>query len=129
MKIHKTTAKQANYPNSLRTISSPPKVLYFLGASLADLDQRPAVTIVGSRKVTPYGQRVTTELTTALAGRNITIISGLAMGVDAIAHQAAIEAGGRTVAVLPSRLDKIYPARNHQLAKNILTHGGTLITE
>ena len=129
MKVHKITIKDSDYPASLRNISSPPKQLYYLGAPLSDLDQRPTVAIVGSRKVSHYGGQVTAELASALARRDITVVSGLAMGVDAIAHQAVVEAGGRAVAVLPSGLDLIYPASNRQLAKRILERGGTLITE
>ena len=129
MKVHKITARDNDYPDTLRNIATPPKQLFYLGASLSNLDQRPTVAIVGSRKVSHYGQQVTAELASALASRQITIVSGLALGVDGIAHQAALEAGGKAIAVLPCGLDKIYPATNYQLAKRILEQGGTLITE
>lgn len=129
MKVHKITTRDKDYPDALRNIASQPKQLFYIGAPPIDLDQRPTVAIVGSRKVSHYGQQVTAELASALASRKITIVSGLALGVDAIAHQAALGAGGRAIAVLPCGLDKIYPATNYQLAKRILDQGGTLITE
>jgi len=129
LRVIKITPKDSDYPNSLRNIASPPKQLFYIGASLGDLDQRPSVAIVGSRKVSHYGQQITSELSSVLATRHITVVSGLALGVDAIAHQAALSAGGRAIAVLPSGLDLIYPASNRQLANRILEQGGTLITE
>src|SRR5262249_33147788 len=80
-------------------------------------------------KVSSYGRQVTSDLAKGLAKHGVTIISGLAIGVDAIAHQAALEAGGRAVAVLANSLDRIYPAANYQLAKQILNQGGTLLSE
>jgi len=129
MKIHKITIRSPGYPDSLKNIASPPKELFYIGESLTHLAQRPSVAIVGSRSISPYGQRVTVELASALAERGITIISGLAIGVDAVAHQAAINAGGKAIAVLPSGLDRIYPAANHNLARSIIAQKGTLITE
>ena len=115
-------------PPRLSAVDSPPKVLYTEG----DLDsalQAPAVAIVGSRKVSNYGREVTKHLATELANQGITIVSGLAFGVDSIAHQAALDAGGRTIAVLPSPLETIYPASHRQLAKHIVEQGGALVTE
>lgn len=91
--------------------------------------QRPRIAIVGSRKVSPYGREVTTKLAYDLASRGVVIISGLALGVDALAHKAALDAGGTTVAVLPSPLEHIYPSSHTQLAKQILENGGTLVSE
>jgi DNA processing protein len=85
-----------------------------------------AVAIVGTRRVTPYGRQVTEELSSFLAGNGITIVSGLARGVDAIAHQAALRAGGRTLAVLGSGVDRIYPPENRALAAQIMEHGAIL---
>lgn len=128
MKIREITPSDADYPDKLRNLASPPQLLYALG-DLSVLRDKPCLSIVGSRKVTPYGKQVTLDLAAAAAGQGMTIISGLALGVDGLAHQAAIEAGGKTVAVLPSGLDTIYPSTHHHLAKRILQTGGALITE
>lgn len=106
----------------------PPTALYYAG-NIKPLESNKVVSIVGSRAVTPYGKQVTTRLAMELAGKGIAIVSGLALGVDALAHQAALEAGGYTVAVLPSPVDAIYPATNRQLAKRILDSGGALLSE
>lgn len=127
MKVKKLTLK--SLPSGLRNIPSPPKALYTAGAPLSDLLERPRVAIVGSRKVSPYGKAVTTELAGKLAERGIVVVSGLALGVDSLAHQAALEAGGLTIAVLPRGLDHIYPASHHNLANKIVEQGGALITE
>ncbi len=89
----------------------------------------PCVAIVGSRRPSSYGIEVTQRFATALAKRGVVIISGLALGIDAIAHQACLDAGGTTVAVLPGGLKKIYPRSNAGLAQRIITSGGALISE
>lgn len=122
------TLETTEIPERLQAIAQPPTRLYVQG-DLPDLLQSPAVAIVGSRKVSAYGREVTKRLATELSNQGIVIISGLAFGVDSIAHQAALEAGGRTVAVLPSPLESIYPASHRQLAKHIVEQGGALITE
>ncbi len=109
-------------------IPQPPKELYVIG-SLDELLTQPLITIVGSRKVSNYGRTITAKLAKELAERGVVIVSGLALGVDSIAHTAAIEAGGKTLAVLPSSLDKIYPSSHTQLAKRILETGGVLLSE
>jgi DNA processing protein len=116
-------------PKLLRQIPSPPKQLFQTGHDLDDLLQYPRVAIVGSRSLSPYGKQITTRLATDLAERGIVIISGLALGVDAVAHQAAVAAGGKCIAVLPSPLDNILPAANRQLAQTILDRGGALVSE
>lgn len=128
MKIKTLTLTGTEYPSQLATIDEPPKQLYCLGdiASLLDL---PRLAVVGSRKVSPYGRAVTTQLARTAAEQGIVIVSGLALGVDALAHQAALDGGGKTIAVLPCGLDRIYPATNRQLAENILKQGGAIITE
>lgn len=90
---------------------------------------RKRVAIVGSRKVTSYGRMVTEKLAGELAGQGIAIVSGLAFGVDSIAHRAALDAGGVTIAVLPSSLSRIYPTAHEGLARRILEQGGALISE
>lgn len=123
----KSTDKR--FPESLRHIPGAPKELYVAGKSLPELLKRPRVAIVGSRKISPYGKAVTAQLASDLAGQGIVIVSGLAFGVDAAAHQAALEAGGGAIAVLPTPLSKIYPASNRQLAETILKQGGALVSE
>lgn len=126
-KIHKL--KQDELPKNLKTIPSPPKGLFVRGAPLANYDTLPKIAIVGSRKVTPYGQFVTESLSETLSRAGIVIVSGLALGIDSIAHQAALRSGGRTVAVLPGGLDVIYPRSHHHIAMDILEANGSLISE
>lgn len=96
---------------------------------LADLLKRPCVAIVGSRKLTSYGREVTEKITEELARAGITIISGLALGTDSVAHRACLAAGGKTIAVLPTPITKIYPAAHRGLAKEIVATGGALVSE
>ena len=116
-------------PDLLINIPQPPKQLYCMGANIEDLLKKPRLAVVGSRKVTNYGRQVTTDLVRELAGQGVVIISGLAFGVDALAHQAALDAGGLTIAVLPSPIDNIAPRTNQRLAERILANGGVLISE
>lgn len=118
------TWQDESYPARLREIDQPPPVLYLRGEYLPD--DVFAVAIVGTRKVTPYGRQVTEEVASFLAANGITIISGLARGVDAIAHQTALKAGGRTLAVLGSGVDKIYPPEHRGLAEQMLTRGAII---
>lgn len=113
----------------LGELAQPVSRLFYLGDSLPDLFSEPLVAIVGSRKVSPYGRAVTTKLAGDLARAGVVIVSGLALGVDSIAHQAALDAHGKTIAVLPGGLDKIYPASHRNLAKQILLQGGALVSE
>ena len=128
MKINKIIQTDNAFPQLLRDIPQPPQEIYALG-DLTPLLSMPRLAVVGSRKVTPYGRSVTTDLIQAVARLGVVIISGLALGVDAIAHQAALDAGGRTIAVLPCGLDAPYPVRHRPLARNILTQGGALVSE
>lgn len=118
-----------SYPQILKTIPSAPKQLFWLGSEPSRWLTKPRVAIVGSRKASPYGRQVTHKLAGDLAGAGVVIISGLAFGIDAIAHQATLEAGGITTAVLPTSLDQIYPTSHLQLARQITEQGGTLISE
>lgn len=104
-----------------------PKRLYFIG-NLPD-HRVPAIAVVGTRKPTTYGKEITQRLAGELAQKGVVIVSGLALGTDALAHYAALEAGGVTIAVLPCSLDRIYPATNRQLALRIVANGGILISE
>ena len=109
------------YPRHLKEIDQPPPVLYVRGSMIAEDEW--AVAIVGTRRVTAYGRQVTEETATSLAHNGVTIVSGLARGVDSIAHQAAISAGGRTLAVLGNGVDIIYPPENRNLATQIMENG------
>lgn len=117
------------FPAKLINIHAPPKQLYALGGDLHELCTLPCVAIVGSRKVTVYGRAATEMFATELARAGVVVISGLAIGVDGIAHRAALEAHGRCIAVLPCGLDTIYPAAHRQLAERILQNGGVLVSE
>jgi len=129
MEINKLT--DSLIPPLLQELSDAPKMLFstLTAEELASLLQRPRVAIVGSRKVTAYGRRVTAELAAKLAAQGIVIISGLALGADAIAHQAALDAGGTTIAALPSPLERIYPSSHRDLAAQITKRGGALLSE
>ncbi|HEY3025834.1 MAG TPA: DNA-processing protein DprA [Pyrinomonadaceae bacterium] len=116
------------YPSLLREIYDPPIVLYVKGAWSECLDQ-PCIAIVGSRKCSTYGQNSALMLARELAQRGVTIISGLARGIDAAAHRGALEGGGRTVAVMGTGLDEIYPRDHRKLAQQILDGGGALVSQ
>lgn len=128
MNVKNLSSNHSSFPNKLKTIPSPPRSLFFVG-NIEPLSKLTVVSVVGSRAVTPYGKQVTESLVSQLASKGIAIVSGLALGVDALAHQAALEAGGYTAAVLPSPVDEIYPATNRALARRILEQGGALISE
>ncbi|HSH31478.1 MAG TPA: DNA-processing protein DprA [Candidatus Saccharimonadales bacterium] len=125
MQISEISYKDAVYPDQLREISSPPQQLFTLGS----LPQGPFIAIVGTRRPTQYGRHMAYRLSSELAAAGVVIVSGLALGIDAVAHQAAVEAGGVTVAVLGCGLDAIYPSSNRTLARNILDANGTIISE
>ena len=127
MNINKVTPDKHKYLQITSFIDKPPVTLYYCG-TLPE-SRVPTVAIVGTRKPTAYGKEVTHRLAYDLAQQGIIIVSGLALGVDGLAHQAALEAGGTTLAVLPCGLPKIYPARHRDLAAAIVAKGGALITE
>jgi len=118
---HVLTWESPGYPSLLREISDPPPVLYVKG-TMTEEDAW-AVAVVGTRRVSAYGREATRRLTTALARSGITIVSGLARGIDAEAHRAALKAGGRTIAVLGCGIDRIYPPEHRKLAGEIIAHG------
>jgi DNA processing protein len=129
MKIKKIAIDSPYVPDKLRNIPNPPQTLYTKGADVKELLQYPFVTVVGTRKVSTYGKEVTTKLTGELARAGVGIVSGLAIGVDGLAHRAALEAGAPTIAVLPGGLDRIYPRSHVSLAQRILEQGGALVSE
>jgi DNA processing protein len=127
-KVKMLTLTSPLYPEYLRNIPTPPRQLYYLG-DLPPLLDKPRLAIVGSRKVSAYGRSVTLSLSKKAAEQGIVIVSGLALGVDGLAHQGCLEAGGKTIAVLSCGLDRIYPATHTGLARQILERGGAIISE
>lgn len=118
------TWEDENYPARLKEIDQPPPVLYLRG------ELRPednwAVAIVGTRRITPYGRQVAEDVATFLAANGVTVVSGLARGVDAVAHRAALKAGGRTLAILGSGVDRVYPPEHIQMAEEMMKHGAVI---
>ena len=125
--MNKITIKDKNYPELLKKISNPPLELYFNG----NLNQREKypLAVVGTRKISNYGRQITEYFVKVLAQAGITIISGLALGVDGLAHKTALRAKGRTIAVLGSGLNNIYPTIHKKLAQDIIDSGGAIVTE
>lgn len=122
------TWEDDEYPQRLKETPGAPPLLYILG-EITPQDSW-AVGIVGTRRATAYGKEATIRLATGLVEAGISIVSGLARGIDTIAHRAALDAGGRTLAVLGSGLDVIYPAENRNIAKQIVEEGmGAVVTE
>jgi DNA protecting protein DprA len=117
---------EPDYPPLLRQIADPPPLLYVRGA-LQPADQN-ALAVVGTRGATEYGKRMTAHIVEPLASHGVTIISGLAHGIDSSAHQAALRVGGRTIAVLPCSIDRLYPVDQGALAAQIMANG-CLISE
>ncbi|OQA27910.1 MAG: hypothetical protein BWY58_00677 [Chloroflexi bacterium ADurb.Bin344] len=124
--ISVVTRMDDNYPALLKLIATPPPVLYFKG-TLPGQDKN-CIAIVGTRRMTAYGSEMAREISAFLASRGVVIVSGLARGIDSVAHQAALNCGGETVAVLGSGVDVIYPPEHRLLAKNI-TESGALISD
>ncbi len=125
----RTIKKASNdFPEQLAHITPAPKQLYVLG-DIEPLANKTVLSVVGSRAVTPYGKQVTAQLVSDVAKHGIAIVSGLALGIDGLAHQAALDVGGYTVAVLACGLDRFYPSTHHNLAKQILATGGAIISE
>jgi DNA processing protein len=122
MQITKLSYKSQEYPDILRNIAAPPKQLYVVG----DIPAGPAIAIVGSRRPTQYGKQMTYKLASELAKAGVVIVSGLALGIDAMAHLGAVEAGGKTIAVQACGMDRIYPASNRSLAIKILRDGAII---
>lgn len=116
------------YPSSLREIYDPPIVLYVKGA-WSDCLNQPCIGVVGSRRCSTYGQNSAIMLARDLAQRGVTVVSGLARGIDAAAHRGALDGGGRTVAVLGTGIDEVYPREHKQLAADVLDRGGALVSQ
>jgi DNA processing protein len=121
------TALDGSYPARLARLDVHPPVLYVVGD--AACLQASAVAIVGTRRASGYGRAVATEIADELARVGVTIVSGLAIGIDGAAHEATLDAGGRTAAVLPSPIDRIYPPRHRNLAARVVEAGGAVLSE
>ena len=119
--------QEERYPEQLRTIPDPPPILYVKGTLLPS--DSFSLAVIGTRRCTFYGERQTERLTSALVQNGFAIISGLARGIDGIAHRAALKSGGRTVAVLGSGLQQIYPPQHKSLAQQIVDSGGCVLSE
>lgn len=120
------TRHDSRYPARLAEIHDPPPVLYVRGE--LDPPDQPSIAIVGTRGATTYGRMAAEQLAEGLARAGVTVVSGLALGIDAAAHRGALAAGGRTIAVLGNGLDRIYPSQHARLASQI-AENGALITE
>lgn len=118
--------EEAEYPALLREISDPPQALFVRGTLLPD---EKSVAIVGSRRETRYGRTQAFQIARELAENGVTVVSGLARGIDTAAHEGALAGGGRTVAVLGNGIDSVYPEDNKALADRIIAQGGALISE
>lgn len=113
-----------DYPKLLLEIQYPPPVLYVRGS--LEPEDAWAVAVVGTRRISVYGREVTRQLTTALTRSGITIVSGMARGIDGVAHRAALDAGGRTIAVFGCGVDRIYPPKHRELARQIMEQGALI---
>jgi len=128
-KIHRIDIYSSIYPNSLKEIYDPPKTLYLKGNLDLLNEYIKNVSIVGSRKVSEKGIRVTKEFTKYFVDNGYNIVSGLAIGIDSLTHDVAIENMGKVIAVLPSPIEEIYPKQSIKLAEKILENNGLLISE
>lgn len=117
-----------SYPALLREIDDPPPVLYVRGDWQACFDQ-PCIGVIGSRKCSTYGENASEMLSRDLASRGITVVSGLARGIDTAGHRGAIRGQGKTVAVMGTGLDSIYPKENNGLVREIIAAGGCVVTQ
>ena len=126
-KINTISPLDHKYLQILAHIDKPPKTLHIMGE--IPTERRPSVAIIGARKPTAYGREVTHALAYKLATKGVVIISGLALGVDTIAHSAALEAKGTTIAVQANGLHKLYPSTNRRVGENIVANGGAIISE
>jgi DNA processing protein len=134
-KFNQIVPLESNFTEVLESIALKPKILYFHGklpenVSKNGVTKRPkVVAIVGSRRNTRYGEEIAYEMAYELAKRGVIVVSGLAYGIDSIAHKGALDADGCTVAVLGTPIDQIYPRAHEKLAKDIIAQGGAIISE
>lgn len=125
--MKKISINNKDYPKKLKEILNPPEKLYVEG-NLKDLDS-PCLAVVGSRNCTEYGEKWCKYFVRELVKYGITIVSGMALGIDSIAHKTALKYGGKTIAVLPCGFNNIFPEENINLYKRIIENDGTAITE
>jgi DNA processing protein len=117
-----------NYPKKLLGIGNPPEELYYLGKWDDDIFDN-CLAVVGSRRMTDYGEKITTKLVSEIACSGVTIVSGFMYGIDATAHKATVDVGGRTIAVMPCGVDVVHPAHQKKLYEKILGKNGLIISE
>ena len=127
-KVIKVNMNSKYYPERLRNIEDPPKELYCLG-NLELLNYKNNIAIIGSRNCSRYGERAAKDFAYNLAKEDICIVSGLARGIDSFSHIGALNAEGKTIAVLGSGLDNIYPKENIKLVEEIIKNNGLVISE
>lgn len=127
MKINKTSPDDNNYLQGLCYIDNKPRALYYIGT--LPTERQLTLAIVGTRKPTRYGTEVALRFAGELARRGIIIVSGLALGIDALAHRACLEADGTTIAILANQLPDIRPAANRALGERIIAQGGAIMSE
>lgn len=125
--INLVTFQDPDYPGLLKEIYDSPVLLYVLGDVKVLKNQ--SLAVVGTRKPTSYGMQMAEYFTEAIVDKNVTVVSGLAYGIDTVAHKTCLDNGGKTVAVLGSGVDWIYPASNKKLARRIIDSGGAIISE
>lgn len=126
LKVHILFIDESHYPETLKNIPCPPVFLFVRGHLLPSAK---ILAVVGTRRITAYGQFATEKIVHELVAADFAIVSGLAMGVDACAHRSALKANGTTIAVLGSGIDDITPRQNHALGEQILAQGGAIISE
>lgn len=127
MKINKLTPGKHKYLDGLEAIPKPPKNMFFRGT--IPVSRQTTVAIVGTRKPSSYGKEVTYTLARDLSKHGVIIVSGLALGTDGVAHRAALEAGGVTLAILANSVDQIYPRSHQTLGEQIIANGGAILSE
>jgi len=132
-KFNTISPLESDFLQGLNNIVLKPKILYYYGKMPEKVAKQgrkvPVVAIVGTRHMTKYGEEVAYKLSFELAKRGAIIVSGLAYGVDAVAHRAAVDAGGKTVAILGTPIDEVYPRENMGLAREIIEKGGAILSE
>ena len=122
------TIENPEYPELLKRISSPPEKIYYKGKWDASIFEN-CLAVVGSRRMTAYGKQITTKLVSVISNAGVTIVSGFMYGIDATAHRAAVDVGGKTIAVMPCGIDIIHPQYQESLYNEILENNGLVISE
>lgn len=127
MEIKEIKIEDEKYPNQLKEIKNPPNKIFLVGNE--KILQSDGIAVIGSRCNTEYGEKYATKFSKELAKQGLTIISGMAVGIDGFAHKGALSVGGKTIAVLGSGFNNIYPEENKELFKQIIENDGAIITE